>query len=1065
MLQNDKKLALTPLQLVMLMETLKDPTSDAYWQILSYEIPNSFTFEEIQDAWLNTAKANPALRTKFEWQQEIEPIQIIQNNVEDINVVEVNYLRIQDEFMNIENWFKSEIGRLQQTMLSKTQQFYLIQNWKPSKNLLVWVHHHIIMDGWSIAQTLEDFFKLLNKDVTSLAIRPDIEPYLHYISDSMYQKGLEKYWGNVLSDLAEAETLAIEKSQHITQKPLFMYIDKELSKRAAENLHAYSIKNRVTTSSIALTIWGVLINRYQHTNKLYVGSTFALRPYQLIESSDMNGMLINTLPVKIDIEDELTLKEVCLQTMDHLQDVSENSGVPYSKLLQFGGVSGDTEIFKTSVIFQNFKGTLNNKKNGDLVHQYGTSSDPLSVTFDITQDSICLRLGWDQQRYEKTELLRLLDSLEYIFENIDNYNNMLVQNINLTQGEELYLKNVLKTEFPTTSENFSIQSILGDHRDDSLAISDGQRNLSYRDVKRYSNIVANQLLEEGVQSGDTVALVGKKSIETAIGIFAAWTIGAAWCAIDTSIPEARTKRTLDILQPKTSLFLDNIPTIIERSMDEKEMISEAYRFKSEDVAYYISTSGSTGEPKIVSLKTEGLSQLIQSWKQFYDLSSEQHVLQLGSWTSDVFLGDLLKAWSTNGCLFVCEEDKRIDMAYLAEMAAKYKISFLESTPVLVREFIHYLNEVNIILKDLKTIVVGADTFRLEEKNEICDMLWDGVNFYNGYGLSECTIESLVYTCNNNHDSSKSGLCPIGKPLPGTMVRIVDKSGNSVAPGMIGELHIGGKQVTKGYVTEEGLVTSNSYTLNDVNYFRTGDLVRLNANGVIEFYGRSDQQVKIRGYRLELGEVENALLSLQPGMECFVICLPSNNGENTLIAFISGTDQSIETINSSISKILPDFAIPNIIVPLERLPRNTNGKIDRVLLRKQAEELLNQLTDTSTISMSGDMVDIVRETWEVVLGKKVQLNRSLFDQGGHSLIVLKLYNLLRKVLPSYEFVVGDLFRYPTINRFVEEITARKEAVPIQESTVPSYSKIEVLEKVKQGELSVEEAMKIIGGHRL
>lgn len=497
----------------MLMETLKDPASEAYWQILSYEIPNSFTFKEIQEAWLNTARANPSLRTKFEWEQEIEPIQIIQSNVEEINVLEVNYLWIQDEFMNIENWFKSEIGRLQRTLLNKTQQFYLIQNWKPSKNLLVWVHHHIIMDGWSIAQTLEDFFKLLNKDVTSLAIRPDIEPYLHYINDPMYQKGLEKYWGNVLSDLAEAETLAIEKSQHRGQKPLFKYLDKELSKRAAENLHAYSIKNRVTTSSIALTIWGVLINRYQHTNKLYVGSTFALRPYQLIESSDMNGMLINTLPVKIGIEDELTLKEVCLQTMDHLQDVSENSGIPYSKLLQLGGVSGNTEIFKTSVIFQNFKGSLNNKKNGDLVHQYGTSSDPLSVTFDITQGSICLRLGWDQQRYEQTELLRLLDSLEYIFENIDNYNNMLVKNINLTQIEVLYLKNVLTTDVSATSENFSIQSILGDYREDSLAISDGQRNLSYQDVKRYINIVANELLKEGVQSGDTVALVGKNVLK------------------------------------------------------------------------------------------------------------------------------------------------------------------------------------------------------------------------------------------------------------------------------------------------------------------------------------------------------------------------------------------------------------------------------------------------------------------------------------------------------------------------------------------------------------------------
>ncbi|EON72154.1 condensation domain-containing protein [Lysinibacillus sphaericus] len=1065
MVKNDKKLPLTPLQMVMLMETLKDPLSDAYWQILSYEIPNTFSFEEIHYAWLNTVKANPALRTKFEWDYESEPIQIIQNNVEEVSVLEVNFLTIKDEFLNIENWFKSKIARLQHSMLDKSQQFYIVHNWKPTKNLLVWVHHHIIMDGWSIAQTFEDFFKLLNKDVTSLESRPDIEPYLNYISDSAYKKELEEYWKNVLSDLTQAETLAIEKSQHVDQKPLFMYVDKELSKKAAENLHAYSIKNRVTTSSVALTIWGVLINRYQQTNKLYVGSTFALRPYQLIESNDMNGMLINTLPVKIDIEDELTLKEVCLQTMDYLQDVSENSGVPYSKLLQFGGVSGDSEIFKTSVIFQNFKGSLNKKKNGDLVHQYGTSSDSLSITFDITQNSLFLRLGWDQHRYEKMELMRILDSLEYIFENIETYNNMLVKNMNLTKVEELYLNNVLNTKQPENFGNFSIQSMLEGHKEDSLAISDGQRNLSYRDLKKCINIVANQLLEEGVQSGDTVALVGKKSIETAIGIFATWTIGAAWCAIDMNTPDARNKRTFEILQPKTSLFLDNISKIIECSANEKEIMSEAHRFNSEDFAYYISTSGSTGEPKIVSLKAEGLSQLTQSWKQFYNFSHEQNVLQLGSWTSDVFLGDLLKAWSTSGCLFICEEDKRIDMAYLAEIADKYNISFLESTPVLVREFIHFLNAEKIVLKDLKTVVVGSDTFRLEEKNEICNMLWKGVNFYNGYGLSECTIESLVYKCNNYDDSSKSGLCPIGEPLPGTIVRIVDKKGNLVAPGMIGELHIGGNQVTKGYVTEDGLATSNIYALDGVRYFRTGDLVRLNANGVIEFYGRCDQQVKIRGYRLELGEVENALLSLQSGMECFVTCLLNTNGENQLIAFISGTNQSVETITSIISGILPDFAIPNLIISLEKLPRNTNGKIDRVSLKKQAEALLKQSTEATNISISGDIVDIVRETWEVVLGKKVQLNRSLFDQGGHSLIALKLYNLLRKVLPEHEFVVGDLFRYPTINRFVEEISARKEDKPTQESVTPSYSKIEVLEKVKQGELTVDEAMKLIGGNRL
>ena len=1055
-----KKLPLTPLQSVMLMEGLKNPSSMVYWQAVSYELLKYYEIDEIKNAWLKVIEANPALRTRIDWDNISEPMQVIDSSFE-VDITLIHYENLVNNDGSIENWINKELRTLQQYSFNVLQRIYIVEGWKDGKQLLVWLHHHILVDGWSMSQILEDFFNILGNISNTLNERPDVELYLDFIQKREYKQKCYKYWLNELNGAESAERLSFEGSITGSKIEKFEIYDRTLSTKANRNIHLYSAQNRITVSSIAMALWGLILNRYQITNRLFLGSTFALRPYQLNESYDMNGMLINTLPVKINLQNDISIKDLCFNTMDSIQDVAEHSGIAYSKLLQLSELPGDTELFKSSVIFQNYRGGLN-FEGAKLVHQNGTSSDPLSLTINLSPDNAELRLGWDSNRYQKQDLLTLIDALEYMFEEIEFYESKSIKEFNLTSLEKEKIKNNLENELSIKYDFFSIDTMV-DWRSNEVALSDGKVDLSYIEVRNSIELIANYLIQVGVRSGDTVALYGEKGIEVAIGIFASWRIGANWCTLDKCLPETRNKHILKLIKPKYTLNLEEIREILSDDLCKNKLLWNAYNFQTDDLAYFISTSGSTGKPKLVSIGIEGIFQIIESWKKFYQFNEKQNILQLGSWVSDVYLGDLLKAWSTGGSLIVCEENKRMDMKYLHSLSENYEISFVESTPHFIREFLKYLYNENLKVKNLKTIVVGSDVFRLEEKNEIYNMLWDGVRLYNGYGLSECTIESVVYRCKDLEQISDSGMCLIGQPLPGTFLRIVDEAKKPVAPGMIGELHIGGNQVMKCYIDEEGMDTSKIYEYNNRRYFMTGDKVRINSNGMLEYFGRQDQQVKIRGYRLELGEIENSFLSLNKGMECF-LTYSLIEGERELVVFLSGIKDSEDEIRKKISKKLPFYAIPRFVVILDELPRNSNGKIDRPLLIKEAKRIINQKNYIAPIT-SNEIEDIVKNTWEMALGRKVHVNKTFFDQGGHSLIILKLFNQLQKNLSDYNFEIGDLFRFPTIEKFVEQISLRKNQKKSINQIAEPVNKMELLEQIKQGKLSVDEAMYSLGGNEI
>lgn len=1088
-------LPLTPLQSVMLVECLKNPRVDAYWQMIAYKLPRAISSASIKDAWQATVRANPAIRTRIVWDAE-QSGQIIEESA-DAAVEVYDWRVVSKGGWTLEEWCRQQVEELKSSGMRTLQKVLCVEHWSAwtagiQQTLFIWIHHHILIDGWSLAQCLNDFFAVLSHAGATIEQRPSLEAYFSWLDSSGHDGLSEAFWKQDLRGIQPAETLHFEKpadaSGRERREAAPITKDRMLSPLAAQSLALFCRRHHLTASSVITCLWGLLLRQYQENDDICLGVTFANRPSQLACAQHLSGMLINTLPVRARFTPEMNFSQGCGQILDKLIGIAEYAGVPYAKLLAYANLPGMTELFKSTLVFQNFEGDLHiastSSDSGawqpELLFARGTSTDPLSLTLDVRQSSIAVRIGWDENLYPGEMIVSLVDALDYWLERLDEIEQNTFEQLSLvTPRERMILEKTLRPSASTLS-TWCVGRYLKNAQE-SIAIVDARRRLSYSELRLRSLRLATCLASTyGLQRGDTVAYIGKRSVEAAIAICATWLLGAAWCALDPDLPEAYRQRTLQALKPKAILPLTSLYSLTDAQSSPVDDSLLDIEIAPEQVVYYISTSGSTGRPKLVALSAGGIPQVIAAWQQAYELTSgPQNVLQIGSWTSDVFLGDFLKVISTSGTLVICPDDKRIDMSYLAQLIRDWRITLAESTPALIGSLVKHLAAASVRPETLKTLIVGADIFRLEELELMRKKLWGTVRLFNGYGLSECTIESIVLPCSDMETlTSRSGLCPLGNPLAGTLLKVVDARGYDVPPGAVGELSIGGAQVARGYLTDEGLSADERFPLWDgMRYFRTGDLVRLNERGLLEFFGRRDSQVKIRGYRVELGEIENILLGQQGILEAAVYA--SQVGSNLqLVAFLSGSGLGdISTMQNRLRQLLPEYAIPQHFIVLPALPRNANGKIDRVLLRQQAVaiEAIQESADPAGDSPHGSASErdeprgTLVEIWQTLLKRPIRLDRSFFDQGGHSLLVLQLFESMKLRLPDDEFEIADLFRYPTIDALTAELLARRvareklcqDAPALQEQQPDTHpgTLLDILQRLQRGDVSPDEALKL------
>jgi amino acid adenylation domain-containing protein len=561
-------------------------------------------------------------------------------------------------------------------------------------------------------------------------------------------------------------------------------------------------------------------------------------------------------------------------------------------------------------------------------------------------------------------------------------------------------------------------------RPDAIAVVHDGTHLSYRTLNRRANRLAHALLERGVGGDCVVAVALWRTEQLPLSLLAVWKAGGVYLPLDLTAPSARLARFLTQTPAPivitTAAGADRLPSgdsqllCIDRDPDVRTAAptNPVVPYAADQAAYVMYTSGSTGEPKGVVVSHAGLSMLPAEQSAHLDVRAGSRVLQFASPTFDASISEILLALTTGATLVVAADTARAGEA-LEEMLRRDDVTHATLTPTVLAT----CEPTRVHLSAL--LVIGeACTAALASR-------WAGGRLLrNAYGPTETTVCATT-----SEPLAGDGVPPIGQPLRGTRVYVLDPRLEPVAAGT-GELYVAGMGVARGYArpawTAERFIP-DPYGPAGTRMYRTGDLVERDRNGPLVFVGRTDLQVKLRGIRVELQEIEAALRAL-PSVQAGVAAVRDDDGERRLVAYVvlaPGSAVEAAAIQRHLSNTLSEVMVPSAIVTLDALPKTPNGKVDRRALPAP----VRHSRATRAREPRSPEERALGALFEEVLGvAHVGVDENFFGLGGHSLLAARLLQLVRERL-GVSLSAEAFFEAPTVAALAEQMThGRTAAAP-------------------------------------
>ncbi|REE25491.1 amino acid adenylation domain-containing protein [Winogradskyella pacifica] len=570
--------------------------------------------------------------------------------------------------------------------------------------------------------------------------------------------------------------------------------------------------------------------------------------------------------------------------------------------------------------------------------------------------------------------------------------------------ESLREFNNTDAKFPIDKTIVDLFLIQAENTPNNIAVIFGAKEISFKELDAISNQFANYLIaNHNIGLNDFVGLMIERSEWIVISILSILKVGAAYVPIDIDAPLVRK----EFIKKDSNCKFTIDDSIIEDFINSKEKYSDKLLTdvgsKSDDLAYIMYTSGTTGNPKGVMIKQISVVSLILGETQNYGLNSTDKILQFSNYFFDASIEQIFLALF-NGATTVIVDKQTIKDHAVTDFIKKHSITHLNSTPSYL-ETIEGLSEI----KSLKRIVAGGETCSLtlaQKLSTICD-------FYNAYGLTETTVTSMLYkySSTDNHNT----VLTIGKPIQNTKVYILSKDMEMLPVGTAGDLYMSGIGLAKGYLNLPELTTKsfveNPFEENGRMY-KTGDLAKWLPNGTIEFIGRKDDQVKISGYRLELGEVEAAINTL-PNIKRATVISSNHTGEAKLVAYIESenTIKDSNSVRHQLSEILPEYMIPSLIMWIDDFPTTTNGKVDKKNLPLPE---FQRSTNAPLLRKPRTKIEKdIAKIWSKALHiPQIGIDDNFFEMGGNSLLTQKVAVLIAENL-NVKVPVTKIYQYPTI----------------------------------------------------
>jgi len=1036
---------LTPMQEGILLDFIKNPNSVAYNEQFDFTLKGEISSQAIEKSFAALVNKYDVLRSLFSYKKTDRPKQIVLKSWQpQLYIQDLSSL---DDDRKSQQWKLIKEKDHQQSFDLSSDNLIRLSLIKFSEGhcQLLLTFHHIILDGWCFSGLLADFFRyydIFSRSPETIIDEQEAVTFAQYIDwiERQNPKAANDYWNNYLADYHN--DVGAPYFDHAYQGEInHAEYQFNLGENLTTKMISLSKQLNVTVNSLFQTAWGVLLQKINNTDDVVFGHVVSGRSSQMANIESVMGLFMNTQATRVNCKGDTHFANQVKQV--HADSVNAKSFEYYP----LTDIQAQTPL-KNRLI--NHVLTFENLPINEQVKQMTAASDTLKVEdvgvfqgakFDFhvivfPGDQIKVSFVYNANRYNEETMQSLSSSFLKLFDGIIENPQSQIEDLSICS--EIDRERVVETYNQTSTDyprNASVAELFiqqVSQTPDATALRYLDQSYTYLELHQLALVAATRLQQLNVKTNDRVALFVSRSPEMIIGMLASLYCGASYLPLeikasadrirlmleDAGVSAIVTNHACKALLSETALP-ETIQCLTLNAKENLELttLAEPHIVKATNEAYVMYTSGSTGKPKGCAIDHRGIVRLVLN-TNYIDLGPSHSILQTCAPTFDVCTFEIWGSLLNGATLCLVDEDVIIDHQKLSKALVDFSATHMWLTSALFNQLCEANSE---MFAPLTHLLVGGDVLSPKHINTVRSAN-PNLTVINGYGPTENTTFSTTFLIEQDYQ----GKIPLGNAIANSTTYILDKKGNLLPPGAIGELCVGGDGVAIEYINRPELTAEKfiNVPFTDDKLYRTGDLCRWLYNGQIELLGRNDFQVKIRGFRVELGEIEKTF-ALIPGIQQVIVIATEREQQDVekqsragkrLYAFYTGEQQvEIAELRRLLGNHLPQYMLPDFYLYMPEFPLNTSGKVDRrqLPLDECIKHAFIRTYEKPRSALEQKVADICQTVLDI---EQIGINDNLFEVGANSLTLVAINNRLNREFSQdsdQEIPVTIMFEYTTV----------------------------------------------------
>jgi len=1033
---------LSPLQEGLLVHALAG--GELYFEQTAVRFDRQISPPLLRAAWQRAVDRHPALRTAFVWRDLERPLQRVHGRAEvPAVVVDLSRLEAADAELQVEVFLATERRRgfdFERPPLLRLGFLRLAgEAWWCALS-----HHHVLLDGWSTSRLFAEVFAHRHAlESGGTADLPAPRPYRDYVAWLQAQDPAEaeRFWRRQLAGFERPTPLF--GSRRAGRELMTAGSDRGTARRrlsAARTAELESVARRfgVTLNTLVQAAWARVLGSAAGETDVVFGATVSGRSAPIEGIGEMVGLFINTLPVRSRFAPERRLGPWLGALQESQAEAGRFEHTPLTHVQGWSDVPAGQPLFESILVFENYPVDASVAEAGGgleigAVRGFERTHYPLTlvaVPQNTSRGGLSFALGFDRRRIGGVHALRALDRLEALLSSIaENPEAKAGELAVMSPGERHQLLVEWNEPRPDYASSVCLVHELFERRTieipEAVAVISDAGVLSFGELERRSRRLAHELRRRGA-GREIVAVCLERSLKLVISVVAVLRAGSAYLPLDPTYPAERLAFMVEDAGVEVVVSQSELDALVSAPGVEKLFV-DRFDFEGgedpalepvtaglERAAYVIYTSGSTGRPKgVVNSHRAVVNRL--DFDALADTRDSRY-LQIAAVGFDMSVPQIFTPLSVGFPTVLVESGREGDPDYLHALVARERVLQMGCAPLVLSTVL----EQEGISRDwahLRLAMSGGDAVTPDLPEKFYERL-PNARLENRYGPTEATVGVVFWSF---PPGRREEPVPIGRPVSKARVHLLDGRGEIVPLGAVGEIHLGGVCLARGYLGRPGR-TAESFVPDPFvgegpgsRLYKTGDLARFRNDGAILFAGRADHQVKIRGFRVELGEIERVLRRSEAVREAAVDAIGEGLGRRLVAWVVPAREAAPAELAAFLARKLPDYMVPSAFVELDELPVGPSGKVDRERLpRPELPEL------EAGEAPRGPAEEIVAGIWAEVLElERIGRHDDFFELGGHSLLATRVVSRLRRAF-GVELELRRLFEAPTVAELAAEL---------------------------------------------